>query len=606
MTAVYAEDANNDGVPDKYEAAVTYKVKNGTWDGVVSSDKVEHFVLATKNADNTWTPTNAALGNTIPTGMQALPAYSQSQDKGAWDVSIKEDTPVVGDAIYTYSFGDELNSYPIDVTVVNGVANVELLAVENGHIQVMAEYGDDFVPSFAPAEGFALDAVTVDGQPAVLDANGAYEFKGIDGAHSITVTYAADANDDNIPDKYQATIVYTVDHGTWADLANEPIRNTVSFAQYNGETGQWDAVTPALPTVPTGMIPDAGYDQIGNGHWLVTPSMNGVQAGGTYTFPYSFDINTYGIDVRVVNGTSDAAAVGVTANYGDSRTYTFQPFAGYALDTVTVDGQVAELTDGTYTFSDIQGDHSIVATYAADANGDGVPDQYQAIANYNVVNGTWSNGTTAMISEYVDMFRYENGAWAAIQPVLNVPTGMIANDGYTQASGAWSVNPAVSQLVAGRAVTFTYGFTATPTVVVPPVAPVTPPTPPVTPAAVTPAPTPAPAPVATPAPAAAPAAVTPTPTATAIDDEATPLAAPEADEEQIADDGTPMGAFDEPHCWVHWVMLIGIILTAVYGILVVRRRLTLTSDIDDYEDQILGRADDAQTVPAHAAGHQAL
>ena len=28
--------------------------------------------------------------------------------------------------------------------------------------------------------------------------------------------------------------------------------------------------------------------------------------------------------------------------------------------------------------------------------------------------------------------------------------------------------------------------------------------------------------------------------------------------EEIEDEGTPMGAFDEPHCWVHWVMLLGI------------------------------------------------
>lgn len=101
-----------------------------------------------------------------------------------------------------------------------------------------------------------------------------------------------------------------------------------------------------------------------------------------------------------------------------------------------------------------------------------------------------------------------------------------------------------------------------------PVTPVTPPTVP------TPTPTPTP--------------TTPTPT------------------ETIADEETPMGAFDEPHCWVHWVMLIGIIITAIYGIVVVRRRLGLTDDIDDYEDQILGRTKDSETVPAHAASRQAL
>lgn len=67
-----------------------------------------------------------------------------------------------------------------------------------------------------------------------------------------------------------------------------------------------------------------------------------------------------------------------------------------------------------------------------------------------------------------------------------------------------------------------------------------------------------------------------------------------------------MGAFDEPHCWVHWVMLLGIIATVIYGVVVVRRRLGLTDDIDDYEDQILGRTKETETMPAHATGRQAL
>ncbi|WP_303149572.1 MBG domain-containing protein [Adlercreutzia equolifaciens] len=140
---------------------------------------------------------------------------------------------------------------------------------------------------------------------------------------------------------------------------------------------------------------------------------------------------------------------------------------------------------------------------------------------------------------------------------------------------------------------------------------------PVTPAAVTPAPTPAApaapaAPVpAAPAPAAALAAATPAPAAEPIEDDATPQAAapaertPLAETEEIEDEGTPMGAFDEPHCWVHWVMLLGILITAAYGAIVVRRRLHLADDVDDYEKQVLGIEDEApEAVPAD--GRQAL
>lgn len=67
----------------------------------------------------------------------------------------------------------------------------------------------------------------------------------------------------------------------------------------------------------------------------------------------------------------------------------------------------------------------------------------------------------------------------------------------------------------------------------------------------------------------------------------------------------PWAPSTSPHCWVHWVMLLGILLTAVYGIVVVRRRQHLADDVDDYEKQVLGIEDEqAETVPA--TGHQAL
>lgn len=88
--------------------------------------------------------------------------------------------------------------------------------------------------------------------------------------------------------------------------------------------------------------------------------------------------------------------------------------------------------------------------------------------------------------------------------------------------------------------------------------------------------------VVTPAPAATPVATTPVNAPEVIEDDATPQAAapgertPLAETEEIADEGNPLGAFDEPHCWVHWVMLLGIVVTALYAVIVVHRRLSLT------------------------------
>lgn len=195
----------------------------------------------------------------------------------------------------------------------------------------------------------------------------------------------------------------------------------------------------------------------------------------------------------------------------------------------------------------------------------------------------------------------------------------------------WSISGAFEMPASNVVITGSF----TPATVIPeePVVPPTPPTPPTpvvpvpTPVVPTPTPTPATpagtAPAApatpaapasaTPAPAATPAATPAAPATTTIDDDATPqAAAPTADRqandagEAINDEATPMGAFDEPHCWVHWVMLLGIVLTIVYGIVVVRRRLSMTDDVDDMENQILGRVEDRQSVSAPVTGHQAL
>ena len=133
-----------------------------------------------------------------------------------------------------------------------------------------------------------------------------------------------------------------------------------------------------------------------------------------------------------------------------------------------------------------------------------------------------------------------------------------------------------------------------------PVAPVTP---------VTPTPTPVPAGPG--APAVAPGVPTPAAAAAAaplaapvatITDDATPLAAGET----IDDEDTPLAAFDHVDCWVHWFILVGIILTAIYGAVVVRRRLAVVKDVDDLEDEVLDGAVVGATQSAPADNRQAI
>ena len=69
-----------------------------------------------------------------------------------------------------------------------------------------------------------------------------------------------------------------------------------------------------------------------------------------------------------------------------------------------------------------------------------------------------------------------------------------------------------------------------------------------------------------------------------IDDEATPLTAPEP----IDDDATPMASGAHRDCWVHWLMLLGILVTVVYYGGVGVRRVRFSSSLQSFEDDVLG------------------
>ena len=73
--------------------------------------------------------------------------------------------------------------------------------------------------------------------------------------------------------------------------------------------------------------------------------------------------------------------------------------------------------------------------------------------------------------------------------------------------------------------------------------------------------------------------------------------------ETIEDDATALGAFDEPKCWVHWVMAMGLLLTIAYAGFVVARRLGYARKVGELDDNLTGgslvEADPARSAASH-------
>ena len=148
-----------------------------------------------------------------------------------------------------------------------------------------------------------------------------------------------------------------------------------------------------------------------------------------------------GYTLTVRNGTGGGkyaagASVTITAN-NPPEGHRFKEWSGLTSSWIISGSK----TTPTVTFTMPSFTHVVIATYEE------IPPA--CTVTYKVVNGTWSDGTTADKTETV-----ESGSRPA-----GVPAGMIASSGYT--GGAWDVNPGTTTVNGDR--TFTYTFEPVPT-----------------------------------------------------------------------------------------------------------------------------------------------
>lgn len=87
-----------------------------------------------------------------------------------------------------------------------------------------------------------------------------------------------------------------------------------------------------------------------------------------------------------------------------------------------------------------------------------------------------------------------------------------------------------------------------------------------------------------------------------IGEDPIPLTAPATTE--LAEDGTPLGAFDAPmNNWLRWYVVVGILGTALYGAAVLARRRNFTRGLENQENAMLGASSSEAAeaaVPAEA------
>ena len=266
----------------------------------------------------------------------------------------------------------------------------------------------------------------------------------------VKVYYSKDKNDDNIPDKYQATVVFAASFG---NFDNKSTQTQITVTLVN-EKKEWDV--DGTYTLKAEDIPNVtaipGYDPDSK-TWDKEPVDAVIsKAGGVFYVTFSPAMQTYivqYIDEDTKEGLQDQQTK--DAKYGTYIKGSEEAIEieGYTFTNAT-DLIVSEHNEINYVF----------VYYSKDENNDEIPDKYQIEVVFAAVNGTFDeNGTTQLekivaLKDPVTGEYSEEGTYTFPEDL--VPTAAPAT-GYVQ-PGVWDRDPAVTAITKTENHTFTITF----------------------------------------------------------------------------------------------------------------------------------------------------
>ena len=325
-------------------------------------------------------------------------------------------------------------------------------------------------------------------------------------------------------------------------------------------------------------------EEVGNYSDVLTATVGNLNGNYTYTVePGNFSIVPAGGNVVTIDAT------------GLTKTYDGQPVSVVAE--ASVDGSALLYSVDGSTWSDVNPEFTNAGTYTVyvKATHDGYEESAPVSATV-VINPA---PVTIAVADASKVAGADDPAFSGTVEGL-VAEGDLGDINYVRPGGEEAAGVYVGALTALYTQNGNYEVTVLNGTFTITAAPVTPPTPPTPPTSPTPTPLPTPGTV----PPDSPIAPVVTPIVDAlqgaaeavIGDNETPLAEPR--ETEIGDNGTPLASHDHASCWVHWYIILGIIMTALYGACVALRRGLFSRKLKKYEDGLTGGGDPAPGAPS--------
>lgn len=424
ITVTFAEDADKDGTPDKYDRTLTYDANGGYFVSEGTTEKTETGLndgdRHTLKSTDEYHPSHADqdghkvlfIGWTTDTSAQ-----NEVYERGDGDslpTLCGRTVTISGDMVVYAVWGlDGDDDSKPDVTEDDH--HITATAGPNGSISPKEAYvadGGSATFTIAPASGYAVDTITIDSTahkndgtaPAPGTSWTSYTFKDVTEDHTISVTFGLDEDDNGVPDANEPedayTLTYHANGGAFDGQTDPYVVNDVAAGphtlsdiaapthdavEYNGQQdvpvlfigwmtkdnqGTIYSGNDTAPDTVTSVAMDEdkavwaawGYDEDGNGEPDVTETQ-------------------YTVTARVEGEGGSIDPTSETVNAGEDVEFTIDAEDGYALDTIQVNGKTEYTNDditapfeGTWTLENVQEAAEVVVTFGEDENGNGVPD----------------------------------------------------------------------------------------------------------------------------------------------------------------------------------------------------------------------------------------
>ena len=364
----------------------------------VSANHTISATFASSSNNFTITPTAGANGTISPSTAVTLSGgasqnFTITPTTGYTVSDVQVDGKTIG-APTSYTFSNVFASHTISATFTPITYTITPTAGANGTISpsaaVTLSYGASQSFTITPATGCTVSGVQVDGK--TLGALTSYTFSNVTANHTISATFASNT----------CTITST--------------------AGANGTISPSGSVSVPSGASKTFMISPAAHYRISNvlvdGQSIGAASSYAfTQVTANHTITATFALSGHvRIRASAQGGGSISPAGTVNVAAGANRSFTITPATGHKLTSVLVDGTpVSAVSSGkkttagglvraaaTYTFANLNNDHSIKAVFSqipAPVTDPG-PDQIVKTGSTVTLNGSNSTDTDVGIASY--------------------------------------------------------------------------------------------------------------------------------------------------------------------------------------------------------------